>query len=62
MTKQKWQEHRLTAGPHEVHSCEICKARIKTIKASVNRKLREDVYRSLGMVKGRTGLGRVIWE
>jgi hypothetical protein len=42
--------------------CPECKARKKTRMATANRKAHEQVLRDAGLVKGRTGLGRVIWE
>lgn len=42
--------------------CPECKARIKTIHARNIRQAREEAYKFAGLVKGRTGLGRVIWE
>jgi hypothetical protein len=46
--------------------CPICDARVRTqrrnIRAAAARAAREDCYRSLGMTKGKTALGRTIWE
>lgn len=42
--------------------CQDCKAREKSRKRAASRKDREDAYKLAGLVKGRTGLGRVIWE
>lgn len=62
MTKAQWLEHRRTTGPHDPDSCEQCKARRKTRRANLNRRDREDVLRSCGLVKVRGALGGVYWE
>jgi len=47
---------------HRLAGCADCLARLKTAKAARSRKAREEAYKLAGLVKGRTGLGRVIWE
>lgn len=42
--------------------CPDCAARRRTRKTTGARKDREELLREIGLVKGRTGLGRVIWE
>lgn len=42
--------------------CPECKARKKTRRAAAARMAREEAFKLAGLVKGRTGLGRVIWE
>lgn len=42
--------------------CPECKARRRTIRASEARRRREGLFRDCGLVKGKTGLGRTIWE
>jgi hypothetical protein len=42
--------------------CPECKSRKKTRRATASRMAREEAYKLAGLVKGRTGLGRVIWE
>ena len=42
--------------------CPDCAARRRTRKTTAARKDREELLREIGLVKGRTGLGRVIWE
>lgn len=42
--------------------CDDCKSRKATRRANRNRVNREECYKAAGLVKGRTGLGRVIWE
>jgi hypothetical protein len=58
---EEW--HRvLTAHRNSDSGCPACKARSRILKAARARKDREQAYRDAGLVKGRTGLGRVIWE
>ena len=44
-------------------NCPVCKERKKTRRATMNRKVREDVYRSCGLTKVYGAVsGRVYWE
>jgi len=47
---------------HAEAGCQECKARTRAIRANERRAAREGLLREIGLVKGRTALGRTIWE
>lgn len=48
---------------HKSMKCAACADRAKTRRATMNRKVREDVYRSAGLIKVYGAVsGRVYWE
>lgn len=52
-----------TVAWHKQTGCKACKDRRRTYTASLNRKAREDAYRSAGLVKVRGAVtGRIYWE
>lgn len=58
---EEW--HRVvTAHRHSDPGCPSCKDRARTRRQTTGRKIREQMCRDAGLVKGRTALGRVIWE
>jgi hypothetical protein len=57
--RAKWDE---AIAYHKLVDCKACNERRRTRKATIARKSREQAYTDAGLVKGRTGLGRVIWE
>lgn len=58
---EAWREAVRAHAQAEPH-CPACKARSLTTRASYRRKMMEDVYKGMGLKKGKTALGRVIWE
>jgi hypothetical protein len=62
MTKQAWMEHARTAGDHDRKSCPQCAARRKTRASNAARTMRDEVYKSFGMVKVRGALGGTYYE
>ncbi len=74
MTAQQWRDHiifkygRIDKQIVENHilnnpDCEVCKARRKTRKASLAKKIREDAYRSCGLKKVIGSVsGSTYWE
>jgi hypothetical protein len=63
MTKQAWQEHYKTQGPHDGADCAECQARKRTKRASRLRRERDDVMRSCGLTKVIGAVsGRTYWE
>ena len=47
---------------HAEHRCATCKRRRRNARANRNRKAREAILRSCGLVKVRGALGGIYWE
>jgi len=77
MTKEAWQHHiedvegssYLVMTQEEKRDvlirhkdCKECAKRMKTKRATANRKMRESVYASCGLEKVRSVSGKIYWE
>ena len=62
MTKSDWQRHwQSVIKPHNTKTCPDCKARLKTKRATSNRRERENTLRDLGLTPVKVD-GHTYWE
>jgi hypothetical protein len=63
MTKKEYQKHRVEAGiNHDTKTCELCKARLSTVKANLRRRKKEEFLKGLGLTKVKGSAGGTFWE
>ncbi|MCR4330482.1 MAG: hypothetical protein NUV49_01215 [Patescibacteria group bacterium] len=55
--KQAQRQHK-----RDTPNCPICKARVKSVRANNAKKAHDELMKDCGLVKGKTALGRIIWE
>ena len=62
MTKEAWKKHKEETGPHDYATCDICKVRMRTIKANNRAREIRQVYSDLGLKRVRGALGGIYYE